>query len=309
MSNMEAVLKNKDAFQKRGHRSMSPSLMINAYFGGGSGEISEALHTKANSMSISSSSASGNDVVGFASSMIRQEEADVMIAGGAEAPIVEEVWAGFYMSKAMTRHSDDPKRAMRPFDATRDGFILGEGAGFMVLEELTHALGRGARIYAEVLGHGRTCEAFHAIAPQPEGEGVLRAMEKAFYDAEMDTVEIDYINAHGSATEAGDLAETRAIKCFFKEDAHTVAVGSTKPVTGHPMAAAGALETIVCALSIHHSEIPMTLNFSQPGEECDLDYVGGKSRPYPVEAALNLNSGFGGKNCALILKKYSKERS
>ncbi|MDP9292472.1 MAG: hypothetical protein M3O82_08930 [Verrucomicrobiota bacterium] len=160
-----------------------------------------------------------------------------------------------------------------------------------------------------MLGHGRTCEAFHAIAPQPEGEGVLRAMEKAFYDAEMDTVEIDYINAHGSATEAGDLAETRAIKCFFKEDAHTVAVGSTKPVTGHPMAAAGALETIVCALSIHHSEIPMTLNFSQPGEECDLDYVGGKSRPYPVEAALNLNSGFGGKNCALILKKYSKERS
>ena len=304
MSNMEATLKNKDLYLKRGYRSMSPSILINAYFGSGSGEIAEVLGMKGHAMSCSSSSASGNDAMGYAASMIRNEDVDVMIAGGAEAPLIEEIYAGFYLSRAMSRYPGDPKKAMRPFDKSRDGFVLGEGAGFVVLEELSHALSRGARIYAEILGHGRSCEAFHPMAPHPEGIGVHRAIEKAFVQTRLHLSDVDYINAHGAATVAGDLAETRAIKRFFGKHAKKLAVSSTKPVTGHSMAAAGALETIVCALSIYHQEIPPTLNLEEPGEECDLDYVPLRSRPYPVRVALNLNSGFGGKNSCLVLRRY-----
>jgi 3-oxoacyl-[acyl-carrier-protein] synthase II len=196
---------------------------------------------------------------------------------------------------------------MRPFDRTRDGFVLGEGAGFVVLEELSHALSRGARIYAELLGHGRSCEAYHPVAPHPEGIGVHRAMEKALRRARLHPSEIDYINAHGTATEASDLVETKAIRRLFGHHSRKVAVSSTKPVTGHLLAAAGALETVVCALAIHHQTIPLTLNHKDRAEGCDLDYVPGASRPYPLRAVMNLSSGFGGKNSCLILGKLAAD--
>jgi 3-oxoacyl-[acyl-carrier-protein] synthase II len=191
---------------------------------------------------------------------------------------------------------------MRPFDKTRDGFVLGEGAAFLIIEELAHALGRGAKIYAEVLGHGRSCEAYHSVAPHPEGLGLYRAMEKAFRNAGIHPTEIDYINVHGTATEANDKVESIAIQNFFGDHAPRLAVSSTKPITGHLLAAAGALESCVCALAIKHSESPLTLNFHDPAEGCELDYVPDKSRPYPMRGVLNINVGFGGKNSCLILR-------
>jgi 3-oxoacyl-[acyl-carrier-protein] synthase II len=230
-----------------------------------------------------------------------------MVAGGAEAPLIESVWGGFCINHVMTRHCDVPSEAMRPFDKTRDGFLLGEGAGFLVLEELTHALSRGAKIYAELIGHGRSCEAYHPLAPHPDGIGYIRAMEKAFRQAGINPTDVDYINAHGTATAANDLVETRAIKKFFGPHAYRLAVSSTKPVTGHLMAGAGALESIVCALALSRSMIPMTMNVHDPAPECDLDYVRERSRPYPIRIALNLNSGFGGKNSCLVLRRYPAE--
>ncbi|HWB58422.1 MAG TPA: beta-ketoacyl-[acyl-carrier-protein] synthase family protein, partial [Chthoniobacteraceae bacterium] len=308
LSNNEAAYETKAAFLKKGYRSVSVSALINGYAGGGSGEIANELGVKGHAITMSSSSASGNDAMGYALSMIQHEDVDVMIAGGAEAPLIESVWGGFCLNKVMTRHSDDPPTAMRPFDTTRDGFLLGEGAGFLVLEELTHALCRGAKIYAELLAHGRSCEAYHPIAPHPEGQGYVRAMEKAMRAAQVHPTEVDYINAHGTATEANDLVETRAIKHFFGPHARNLAISSTKPITGHLMAGAGALETIICALAIKNQEIPMTRNLTRPGDECDLDYVANKSRPYPINVALNLNSGFGGKNSCLILRRYTPEQ-
>ena len=305
LSNNESAWQTKELFLSKGYRAVGMSALINGYAGAGSGEIAQELGVKGHAITCSTTSASGNDAVGYALNMIRSEEVDVMVAGGAEAPLIESVWAIMCLNKAMSRYVDEPTRAMRPFDRTRDGFVLGEGAGYVILEELGHALSRNARIYAEVLAHGRSCEAYHTIAPHPDGIGVRRALEKAIRQAHILPTDIDYINAHATATEANDLAETRGIKAFFGPHAKRLAVTSTKPVTGHCLAAAGALETIVCALALVHQEVPMTLNLQEPGRECDLDYVKGKSRPYPLQCVVNLNSGFGGKHSCLVLAKYS----
>lgn len=304
MSNNEAAFETKDAFKKRGYRGVSVSGIISGAAGAGSGEVAHELGVKGHAVTICSSSASGNDSIGYALGMIRNEDVDVMIAGGAEAPLIDSAWGGLCASRVMSRHTDDPKRAMRPFDRTRDGFILGEGAGYVVLEELTHALGRGAKIYAEVLAHGRSCEAYHPLSPHPEGLGYYRAIEKTLKSAGIAREEVDYINAHGTATTANDLVETRAIKNFFGSHAMRLSVSSTKPVTGHLMGGSGAVETVVCALAIHHGEIPMTANLTDPDPGCDLDYVAGKPRPYPLGVVLNLSSGFGGKNSCLALSQY-----
>jgi 3-oxoacyl-[acyl-carrier-protein] synthase II len=204
----------------------------------------------------------------------------------------------------MTHRNDEPHTAMRPLDKTRDGFLLGEGSGFVILEELSHALARGAKIYAEIGGHGRSCEAYHSVSPHPEGIGARRAMEKALHMAQMHPSEINYINIHGTATASSDIVEMRAIKQLFNGNTMKVAVSGTKPVTGHLLAAAGAIETIVCALTIKHSQIPYTLNLNDPEKDCEGDLVMGHSRAYPVRTVMNLNSGFGGKNSCLILKDY-----
>jgi 3-oxoacyl-[acyl-carrier-protein] synthase II len=236
--------------------------------------------------------------------MIRHEDVNVMVAGGAEAPIVPHIWGGLCLSRVMTRRNSTPLESMRPFDRSRDGMLLGEGAAYLVLEELSYALSRGARIYAEILGHGRSCEAYHPVAPHPEGIGYHRAMQKALRDARISPDSVDYINAHGTATDANDVVETKAIKRVFGAHASRVAISSTKPVTGHLLGATGALETVVCALAVYHQEIPLTLNLHEPDPECDLDYVPDRSRPYPIRAAMNLSSGFGGKNSCLILSRY-----
>lgn len=306
VSGMESSFKGQSTFEQRGFKHMSPFTLINAYCGGGSGEIALELGIKGHAISLSTGSASGNDAVGHAFDLIQHDEADVFVAGGAESPILAPLWGAFCLTKVMTARNEEPKTAMRPFDSSRDGFLLGEGAAFLVLEELAHALGRGAKIYAELAGHGRNCEAYHSVAPHPEGVGMHRAMEKALRRARMDVTQIDYINAHATATEANDVVETKAIKKLFGEHAHRVAVGGTKPVTGHLLGAAGAVESVITALAIHHREIPPTANHSAPADGCDLDYVPIRPRPYPVRAAMNLNVGFGGKNSCLVFKEYQR---
>jgi 3-oxoacyl-[acyl-carrier-protein] synthase II len=305
VSGMESTLKAHVAFLSgRGYRAMSPFTLINAYSGSGSGEIALELGIRGLAVSYSSGSASGNDVIGYATNLIRMDEVDVVVAGGTEAPLLAGLYGAFCLTRVMSARNDQPQEAMRPFDKSHDGFVLGEGAAFLVIEELTHALSRGAKIYAEILGHGRSCEAYHSVSPHPEGVGMQRAIEKALRNAHLDSREVDYVNLHGTATGTSDQAECTALKRALGDHAYRVAVSSTKPVTGHLLAAAGALETAVCALAIQNQEIPMTLNFRDPAEGCDLDYVPNKSRPYPVRVALNCSVGFGGKNACLVLKEY-----
>ena len=240
--------------------------------------------------------------------MIQLDDVDIMVAGGADANISRPLWASFNSLKVMTRSLDDPTKAMRPFDSRRDGFVLGEGAAFLVLEELGHALTRGARIYAEVLGHGRSCEAFHLVDLHPEGIGSRRAMEKSLRKAMLAPGEVDYINAHGTATRSNDPVESRAISDLLGDAVGRVAVSSTKPVTGHLMGAAGSLEAAVCALTLYHQVIPPTINLDRPDDACGLDYVPGTARDYPVDVALNLSAGFGGKNSCLALGRVDLDR-
>ena len=304
LSNYDAAYKGRRSVDQRGYRTVTPSMMINGYVGSGSAEIATEIGCKGHSITCSSSSASGSDVMGYAMSMIQHEDVDVMVAGGSEAPLVDTIYYGFAMSHAMTRWSGPPAEAMKPFDRQGDGFVMGEGGAYIVLEELGHALSRNARIYAELLGHGRSCEAFHAMAPEPNGQGVIRAIEKTLRKARLHPDSIDYINSHGTANAVSDLAEVRAIKTCFGPHSRKIAVSSTKPITGHSLAAAGATETIICALALVHRLIPPTLNLSTPHDECDLDFVPAKARPYPLRTAMNLNSGFGGKTSCLLLARY-----
>ena len=304
LSNMEAAYRAREALDTRGFRAISPSMMISGYVGSGSAEIAMQLGLKGHAITCSSSSASGSDVMGYALNMIHHEEVDMMVAGGTEAPIVDTVFFGFSQSRAMTRWPGPAHAAMKPFDKAGDGFLMGEGGAYLVLEEIGHALSRGAQIYAEVLGHGRSCESYHPMAPHPDGWGVSRAMEKAMRAARIDPSAVDCINVHGTATAVNDIAETRAIKNTFGAHAHRLAVIATKPITGHPLAAAGALEAVISVLSLKHQIIPPTINLTDPLPECDLDYVPGVARPYPTRVVLSLNSGFGGKTSCLILGRY-----
>jgi len=299
VAHLSAAAKAETAYQLRGFKGISMFQMLNGYTGGGSSEVATELGIKGHAVTLSSGSASGNDVMGYAAMMIRDDEADLMVVGGAEAPIQPLVWGAFCQSKVMTRAPE-----MKPFDVARSGFLLGEGAGFVVMEELGHALSRNARIYAEVASHGRACEAYHPVAPEPGGAGVIRAIQSALKKSRREISDVDYINCHGTATESGDLAEARAIKTVFGKYARRLACSSTKPVTGHLMAAAGAVETIVTALAVFHQIIPPTANLHVPDPECDLDFVPHVARPYPIRLALNLSSGFGGKNSCLALRRW-----
>jgi 3-oxoacyl-[acyl-carrier-protein] synthase II len=204
----------------------------------------------------------------------------------------------------MSRWQGEPSEAMKPFDVEGDGFVMGECGAYVVMEELSHALSRNAKIYAEVLGHGRSCEAYHPMAPHPDGVGLVRAMQKALLASGEDISKIDYVNVHGSANAPNDIAETRAIKKIFGQNAKRIAISATKPITGHSLAGSGALETIICVLALQNQVIPPTLNLREPRLECDLDYVPNHARPYPLRAAFNLNSGFGGKTSCLLLARY-----
>jgi 3-oxoacyl-[acyl-carrier-protein] synthase II len=305
ISGAGSIIKARDSFVANdgNYRALHPYNVIAGYCGEGSSTISLHLGIHGHAVTYCSGCASGNDAIGYALRMIQCDDVDVAVAGGSEE-MMEMLHVGFCRVRAMTEQTGEPGRAMKPFDRRRDGFVLGEGAAFFVLEELSHALGRGARIYAEVAGHGRSCEAYHATDPHPDGVGYARAMEKALRHARVHPTEVDYINAHGSATPLNDPIETRAIKTVFREHARRVSISATKPITGHLMGASGTLETMICALSIWHQEIPPTINLDEPDPGCDLDYVAGTARSFPVRVGINLNAGFGGRYACLVLRRY-----
>ncbi len=248
--------------------------------------------------------ASSTNAIGEAFRTIQGGYADAMIAGGAEAPITPIAISGFIALKAMSTNNDEPKKASKPFDLNRDGFVISEGSAILVMETLEHAQKRGARIYAEIIGYGASCDAYHMVAPDPEGSGAINAMNASLDDAGLSPDDVDYINAHATSTPPGDIAENLAIKKVFKQHAHELAISATKSMTGHLLGAAGALESMVCILAIVKGIIPPTINYEQPDPECDLDYVPNVARKAEVNIAISNSFGFGGHNATLVFKKY-----
>ncbi len=251
-----------------------------------------------------SACASGSHAIGEAFRSLQRGDADVILAGGAEAVITPLGISGFASAKALSRRNDDPAHASRPFDAARDGFVMGEGAGVLVLETLEHATRRGAEILAEVLGYGLSADAYHMTLPAPEAEGAQRAIKMALADAEVAAAQVDYINAHGTSTEANDRLETEAIKAVFGEHAARIPMSSTKSMTGHLLGAAGAIEAIATVMAIRDGIIPPTINLEEPDPECDLDYVPGAARQHEVRIAMSNNMGFGGQNGSLVFGRF-----
>jgi 3-oxoacyl-[acyl-carrier-protein] synthase II len=270
----------------------------------GAAHVSLELGTKGPLSATCTACAAGSDAIGFAARIIRHGDAEVMFAGGSEAPISPVGVAGFAAARALSLRNDDPAGASRPFDAGRDGFVIGEGAGCLVLESLEHAQARGARIYAELAGAGMSSDAFHMTLPDESGETQARAMKMAFAEAGLEPSAIDYINAHGTATSAGDVAETKAIKVALGEHAATVAISSNKSMIGHCLGASGAIEAVATVLTIVNSLLPPTINLTDPDPACDLDYVPLESRFHKVDAAACNSFGFGGHNVTLVFRRF-----
>ncbi len=279
---------------------MIPMLIVNM----ASGYVSMLLGTKGPNLAVVSACATATHAIGEAARAIIHNDADVMVAGGSEAAITRMGYAGFCAMRAMSTRNDEPTRASRPFDAQRDGFVMGEGAGVVILESLEHARKRHANIYCEVAGYGITGDAYHMSAPAPEGEGAARSMAMALRHARLNPEDINYINAHGTSTPVGDKCETQAIKTVFGAHAKKLVVSSTKSMTGHLLGAAGAVETAVCALAIRDNIVPPTINYENPDPDCDLDYVPNKAREMQVNACVNNSLGFGGHNATLIVKRH-----
>jgi 3-oxoacyl-[acyl-carrier-protein] synthase II len=267
-----------------------------------------AIHTGAkgpNSCTVTACAA-GSNAVGEAFRLIQRGYAQAMICGGTEAPITPLSVAGFAAAKALSTRNCDPTRASRPFDRDRDGFVMGEGAGILLLEELEHALSRGAKIYAEIVGYGMTCDAYHITAPVPGGIGAAKAMELSLKDAGLFPNQVSYINAHGTSTPANDVNETLAIKQALGQHAHQVAISSTKSMIGHLLGGSGGIEAVATVMTVRNDEIPPTINLDSPAPTCDLDYVPNISRTQRVEVALSNSFGFGGHNVTLIFKKFEE---
>jgi 3-oxoacyl-[acyl-carrier-protein] synthase II len=289
-----------------GPRRISPFFIPAAIINLAAGQVSIRFSAKGpNSATCTACSASAH-AIGDAFEIIRRDDADVMIAGGSEAAITPMGVGGFAAMRALSTRNDDPSRASRPFDLERDGFIMGEGAGVVILEELGFARRRGATIYAELVGYGMSADAFHITAPSEDGEGALRVMEMALKHAGVMPSQVDYINAHGTSTPYNDKLETLAIKRLFGDHARKLAISSTKSMTGHLLGAAGGLEAGITALAVKHQLIPPTINYEHPDPECDLDYVPNVKRPAPIEYALSNSFGFGGTNGALLFKKFDE---
>jgi 3-oxoacyl-[acyl-carrier-protein] synthase II len=278
-----------------------PMLIINL----ASGQVSIRFGARGPNSAIVTACASANHAIGDAYRLIQGNHADAMITGGTEACIVPLAVGGFSSMRALSRRNDDPERASRPFDRDRDGFVIGEGSGIVILEELEHAKARGAKIYAELIGYGLNGDAYHISSPAPEGLGAKKCMELAIKDAGIAPDSIDYINAHGTSTAYNDTNETQAIKAVFGDHAYALAVSSTKSMTGHLLGAAGGIETIATALTIHDNLLPPTINHEHPDPECDLDYVPNTLRKKVVQNAMSNSFGFGGTNATLIFTKYN----
>ncbi|PRS53613.1 MULTISPECIES: beta-ketoacyl-ACP synthase II [Bacillus] len=300
---LETFEEQFEVYSNKGARRVSPFFVPMMIPDMATGQISIALGAKGVNSCTVTACATGTNSIGDAFKVIQRGDADAMITGGTEAPLTKMSFAGFCANKALSTNPD-PETASRPFDKNRDGFVMGEGAGIVVLEELEHALKRGATIYAEIVGYGSTGDAYHITAPAPNGEGGVRAMKEAIRDAGLSVEEIDYINAHGTSTPYNDKFETMAIKEVFGEHANQLAISSTKSMTGHLLGAAGGVEAIFSVLAIKDSVIPPTINLETPDEECDLDYVAKEARSKEVQVALSNSLGFGGHNATIIFKKY-----
>jgi 3-oxoacyl-[acyl-carrier-protein] synthase II len=299
------VEKEKEAILQGGPRKISPFAIPAVLANLAAGHVSIRFGAKGPISCTVTACAAGTNAIGDALRMIQSDYADVMLAGGTEAAVCPMCVAGFNAMRAISVRNDRPEAASRPFDRDRDGFVIGEGCGILILEELDHALGRGARIYAELGGFGLTSDAFHMAAPPPEHEGAARSMRLALQDARMAPEDIDYINAHGTATPLNDLYETQAIKAVFGSHSRNLLVSSTKSMTGHLLGGAGGVEAIVCTRAIHDGVAPPTINLDHPDAECDLDYVPHRSRKRDVRAALSNTFGFGGVNAVLLFKKFA----
>ena len=263
-----------------------------------------ALGAKGPSSSVSTACAAGSNAIGDAFRLLQMGKADAMVCGGAEASITPLGVAGFASAKALSFRNESPETASRPFDAERDGFVIGEGSGILILETLENAKKRGARIYAEIVGYGTTCDAHHITAPAPGGKGGAEAIKLAIEDANLNFDEIDYINAHGTSTSANDSNETAAIKSIFKDRSYLIPVSSTKSMTGHLLGGSGGIEAVACILSLTHNFVPPTINYVNPDPDCDLDYVPNTARDTDIKVALSNSFGFGGHNVCLAFSKH-----
>ncbi|MEO0508390.1 MAG: beta-ketoacyl-ACP synthase II [Verrucomicrobiota bacterium] len=302
---IDTIQKQSFRMFKMGPRKVSPFMIPSLIANIASGVVAIEIGARGPNYGIVSACSTATHTIGESFRILRDGEADVMIAGGTEAAMNELGYAGFCSMRAMsTQYNETPTRASRPFDKGRDGFVMGEGAGVLTLETLEHAQARGARIYAEVSSYAATCDAYHITSPDPEGKALSAALNKVIKDAGLQAEDVDYINAHGTSTPYNDKFETGAIKKALGDHANKVLVSSTKSMTGHLLGAAGGIESAVCSLAIHNSKVPPTINYEEPEEGLDLDYVPNEAREANVDVAICNNSGFGGHNAALLFKKF-----
>ncbi|MBT3321432.1 MAG: beta-ketoacyl-ACP synthase II [Anaerolineae bacterium] len=303
---VETLLKQAEVMAKRGASRVSPFLIPMMLADSGPGQVAIHLGVRGPNMSVVTACATGSNSIGEAAEMIRHGRADVMIAGGGEASIVKLAMAGMNTIGALSARNDEPEKASRPFDKNRDGFVMGEGAGVLILEELEHAQARGANILAELTGYGTSDDAYHISAPAEGGEGAALCMQLALDDAGLTVNDVGYINAHGTSTSLNDKGETAAIKTVFGKQAYQIPVSSTKSMTGHLLGASGALEAVFCVKALQNEILPPTINYETPDPECDLDYVPNKAREVKFKHALSNSFGFGGHNATLIISKYEE---
>ena len=308
MGGVNTIFDGMDVIREKGPTRVSPLVVPMMLPDAPSGKISMAYGLRGPTMSLATACATGNNSIGEALEIIRRGAADAMIAGSTEAGLVRLAMASFNNMGAISRRNDDPARASRPFDRDRDGFVVAEGAAMLILEELSHAKARGARIYCELVGYACTSDAFHVTAPLENGEGAQECMRRAMRDAGLGIEDIDYLNAHGTSTPLNDTSETRAIKAVFGERAYDLPISSTKSVTGHMMGAAGSLEAVICVKALEHNFIPPTINLDNPDlPECDLDYVPHTGRQANLDVVMSNSFGFGGHNAVLVFKKYQAD--
>ncbi|MGG0655327.1 beta-ketoacyl-ACP synthase II [Rummeliibacillus pycnus] len=301
---INTLIENIDALRQKGPRRVSPTLVPAMMSNAAAAQISIKWNAMGPSMSPVSACAIGNTAIGEAVRIIRSGEVDVMFAGGTEAAITDLSIASFSNATALSTRNDDPTKASRPFDENRDGFVMSEGAGILILESLSHALRRKAKIYAEVIGYGASSDAYHIVATHPEGKGAYLAMRSALKNANLTTEEIDVISAHATSTKVGDISETMAIKKLFGKQAYQIPITANKSMLGHMLGAAGGVEAIALAMSLKEGIIPPTINLEKTDPLCDLDYVPAVSRQVNIKTGLSNSFGFGGHNAALVLRKY-----
>lgn len=304
LGGLSLLEENAILIHERGPKRVSPFFIPTMIGNMAPGMISIVFGAKGPNASVATACAAGTHAIGDAYKIVQRGGADAMITGGVESVITPLCVAGFGAMKALSTRNDDPTKASRPFDKDRDGFVVGEGAGMLIIEALEHALARGAKIYGELIGYGMSGDGYHMTSPPPDGEGAVRCMAAAIADAGLTPADVDYINAHGTSTPLNDLYETRAVKAVFGESAAKLAISSTKSMTGHLLGGAGGVESVFSVMAIHDGVLPPTINFETPGEECDLDYVPNHARKADISVAMSNSFGFGGTNACIVFKKY-----